>query len=87
MATQPPQEMPVSPEPVSPTQPAPEFEAPSPDIDIPDMNPSTEPGTIADDGLFASVPTIGHPGVGVADDLTGTTGMTASTGGMAGTSR
>ena len=84
MATQPPQETPVAPEPIQPTQPAPEFEAPSPDIDIPDMKPSTEPGTI-EGAPAASI--VGHREPGDTDDIGGTDRMTASTGSLAGTSR
>lgn len=90
MATQSPQETPVSPEPIQPTQPAPEFEAPSPDVDIPDMTPTTEPGTVAGDvddrGLFASASRVGFPD-GEPDEIGSTDRMAASTGGLAGTSR
>jgi hypothetical protein len=96
MATQPPQETPVSPEPFQPTQPMPEFEPPSPDVDIPDMDPATNPptvggggnggGDIDDRGLFASASTVGYPD-GEPDEIGTTDRMTSSTGGLAGTSR
>jgi hypothetical protein len=91
MATQPPPETPFSPEPTQPTQPSPEFEQPAPDVDIPDMDPATNPSTISggdidDRGLFASASTVGFPD-GEADRIGDTDRMTASTGGLAGTSR
>lgn len=90
MATQPPQETPVSPEPIQPTQPAPEFEPPSPDVDVPDMDPANNPPTVGGDvddrGLFASASTVGYPD-GEPDEIGTTDRMTSSTGGLAGTSR
>ena len=90
MATQPPPETPFSPEPIQPTQPSPEFEPPSPDVDVPDMDPTYNPPTVGgdvdDQGLFASASRVGLPH-GEADGIGSTGEMTASTGGMAGTSR
>lgn len=78
----------AAPEPVNPAQPEPDFEPTSPDVDGSDMDPSApEPGTIADDGLFASASAVGHREPGDVGDIGGTDRMTASTGGLAGTSR
>lgn len=78
----------VAPRPVEPDQPAPDFEPTPPDVDQPDMDPAApEPGTIADDGLFASASRVGHRDPGDYRDVGSTAGMAASTGGLAGTSR
>lgn len=78
----------AAPEPVNPAHPEPEFEPLSPDVDGSDMDPTApEPGVLADDGLFASASAVGHREPGDVADIGGTGRMTASTGGLAGTSR
>ena len=95
MATQPYPETPppmTPPEPSQPGQPDPgptEYPTPGPDIDVPDPQPGTMPGGpgVANPIGFGSASRVGDREPGDTDDIGATDQMTASTGGLAGTSR
>jgi hypothetical protein len=93
MATQPPPEFsPPATDPVSPGAPDTDAPAPGPEIDVPgpdfDQPAPGEPGPgFANPLGFAAPSAVGHRDPGDTDDIGGTERMTASTGGLAGTSR
>ena len=86
MASIPPSEVPApSTEPGSPSIPGPEISPPGPDIDTPSPG-YTEPGT-ADPQAMATASSAGERAANDTADIGNEDHMTASTGGMAGTSR
>lgn len=93
MATQPLPETPAPSQPMQPDSPPPEIQTPAPDTDYPDTMPGGMPGTGEPQPMGFAMPEVENgatsSSVGTSDDdkIGSTDGMTASTGGMAGTSR
>lgn len=93
MASQPLPETPAPSTPMQPDSPPPEIQTPAPDTDYPDTMPGGMPGTSEPQPMGFAMPEGGNgatsSSVGTSDDekIGSTDGMTASTGGMAGTSR
>lgn len=93
MATQPLPETPAPSTPMQPDSPPPEIQTPAPDTDYPDTMPGGIPGTSEPQPMAFAVPEVENgaafSSVGTSDDdqIGSTDGMTASTGGMAGTIR